>query len=55
MAPMPEETTTLQPSNETSTMVKPDYSRQHSLKRHNSDNDEKVCKFFLAITTQIRT
>jgi len=53
MTPMPDETSALQPIDETSTFVKPDISRQISLKRHSSDNDVQVCKLFLPI--QIRT
>ncbi len=51
---MPDETSALQPIDETPTFVKPDISRQISLKRHNSDNnDVQVCKLFFPI--QIRT
>ncbi len=40
---MADEMSTLQFSDETSVVIKPDYLRQSSLKRQYSDND-KVCK-----------
>jgi len=53
MTPMPDETSAIQPIDETPEFVKPDISRQISLKRHNSDKDLKVCELFLP--AQIRT
>jgi len=52
MSPNPSETAALQPIVNDSTIAKPDYARQTSSKRRNSDNDEKVCK--VLFMTQIR-
>jgi len=52
MSPKPSETAALQPIVDDSTIAKPDYARENSSKRRNSDNDEKVCK--VLFMTQIR-
>ncbi len=52
MSPQLNETTALQPTDNDSTIAKPDYVTQTSSKRRNSDNDEKVCK--VLCMTQIR-
>ncbi len=44
---MPQETSVLHSNDETSTFVKPDYSRQTSFKRRNHGTDVEVRKLFL--------
>jgi hypothetical protein len=52
MSPQQNETAALQPTDDDSTIAKPDYARQISSKRRNSDDNDKVCK--VLFMTQIR-